>query len=331
MSIFKPAALLWALASLALVDAHGTVTGILADGNYIGGYLIGKYPYIPNPPAVAGWSTTATDNGFVDGSSYTSPNIICHRDAQPGAATAEVSAGSTIELQWTEWPESHHGPVLDYLANCNGDCSKVDKTSLEFFKIQEAGLVDGSKTPGKWASDDLIANNNTWRLTIPSTIAPGNYVLRHEIIALHSAHEDNGAQNYPQCFNLKITGSGTANPQGKRATTLYKSTDPGIKINIYNPLNGYEIPGPALFNGGESGNDQGPGPSEPSAPVPSPSASPTATADVTPITPIVTLSPDATPSVPSSAPAIPTVTGRCSARYNKRLQRPHPREFNRRR
>lgn len=33
MSILKPAALVGALASVALVGAHGTVTGILADGN----------------------------------------------------------------------------------------------------------------------------------------------------------------------------------------------------------------------------------------------------------------------------------------------------------
>ncbi|PGG97536.1 hypothetical protein GX51_07288 [Blastomyces parvus] len=321
MSIVKSAALVGALASIALVDAHGTVTGILANGNYIGGYLIGKYPYMPNPPAVAGWSTTATDNGFVLPNAYTSPDIICHRDAKPGALTAEVPAGSTLELQWTQWPDRHFGPVLDYLANCNGDCSTVDKTTLEFFKIQEAGLVDGSSNPGTWATNDLIANNNTWKLTIPSSIAPGNYVLRHEIISLHSAYDSNGAQNYPQCFNLKITGGGTAKPKGQLATTLYKSTDPGIHLNIYEPFGpGYEIPGPAVFtDGGNSGGNGSSGPSDPATPSSSPAAPATA----------VTPSPDATPTIPSDESA-PAVSG-CSARYNKRSQRPHAREFNHRR
>jgi len=42
----------------------------------------------------------------------------------------------------------------------------------------------------------LQANNNTWTMTIPSGLN-GNYVLRHEILALHSAGQQNGAQNYP--------------------------------------------------------------------------------------------------------------------------------------
>ena len=99
------------------------------------------------------------------------------------------------------------GPMIDYLANCNGDCTTVDKTKLLFNKIDEAGLINGSPPPGTWASDTKIANNNSWISTIPSTIAPGNYVLRHETITLHSAENVGGAQAYPQCINLKITGS----------------------------------------------------------------------------------------------------------------------------
>ena len=102
-------------------------------------------------------------------------------------------------MDWNGWPESHHGPVIDYLAPCsNGDCTTVDKTSLKFFKIAEAGLISDTTAPGSWASDQLIANNNSWSITIPAKIAPGPYVLRHEMIALHSANNANGAQNYPQ-------------------------------------------------------------------------------------------------------------------------------------
>lgn len=206
-----------------------------------------EYPYNPNPPDVIGWSTSATDLGFVAPDAFSSGDIICHRDGDNAKLTAQVTAGSEIELQWTEWPESHHGPVIDYLASCNGDCAAVDKTSLEFFKIQETGLVDGSEAPGKWAADELIANNNTWVLTIPASIAPGNYVLRHEIIALHSAGQENGAQNYPQCINLEVTGGGSDEPQGTKGTELYTPTDPGILVNIYEAMESYEIPGPALY------------------------------------------------------------------------------------
>lgn len=202
-----------------------------------------------NPaPIVIGWASPEDlDNGFVAPSAFADPDIICHKGATPGQTHAQVVAGESIDLQWTVWPESHKGPVLDYLANCNGPCESVDKTTLEFFKIDAGGLIDGTAAPGTWASDQLISNNNTWTVKIPSDIAPGNYVLRHEIIALHAAGSLDGAQNYPQCINVAITGSGTATPAGILGTALYKDTDPGILIGIYTPLSTYVIPGPAVY------------------------------------------------------------------------------------
>lgn len=162
---------------------------------------------------------------------------------------AATKGGSKINLQWTPWPVSHKGPVIDYLANCNGPCETVDKTSLKWFKISEGGLIDKSMSNGYWATDELIKNNNTWTVQIPTSIATGNYVLRHEIIGLHAAGQANGAQNYPQCFNLAITSSGTDNPAGIPATSFYKATDPGIKFDLYGSFTSYTIPGPALYSG----------------------------------------------------------------------------------
>ena len=143
----------------------------------------------------------------------------------------------------------HRGPVINYLAPCNGACSDVDKSTLQFTKIQADGLIDGSTSPGTWASDDLIANNNTGSVKIPESIAPGNYTLRHEIIALHSAGSEGGAQSYPFCVNVEVTGSGTNDlAKGTVGTALYTPTDPGIKIDIYNGLDGYEMPGPPLLS-----------------------------------------------------------------------------------
>ena len=107
MSVARTAG--FALASAAIVAGHGYVTGIVADGTYYGGYLVNQYPYSNDPPAVVGWAEDATDLGFVDGSGYTSGDIICHKDATNAQASATVAAGGTVELQWTEWPESHHG------------------------------------------------------------------------------------------------------------------------------------------------------------------------------------------------------------------------------
>lgn len=252
MSIIQTTALLASFA--ASVAAHGYVQGIVADGTYYQGYSP-SFQYQSPPPTVIGWSDPEDlSNGYIAPDAYADPDIICHLDATPGGTSAKVTAGGTVELQWTTWPDSHHGPVLDYLAPVSGAWADIDKTTLKFFKISQGGLIDGSSSPGTWATDNLISNNNTWSVTIPTGITPGKYVLRHEIIALHSAGQKDGAQNYPQCINLEITGSGTDSPVGTLGTALYKEDDPGILINIYTSLSTYTIPGPTLYSGAASGS-----------------------------------------------------------------------------
>jgi cellulase len=166
--------------------------------------------------------------------SYNNSDIICHKSATNAQIAAPVKAGGKVELQWTPWPVSHHGPVIDYMANCNGPCETVDKTTLSWFKVDQVGLLNPNVTSGYWGTDVLINNNNSWVVEIPPTLAKGNYVLRHEIIALHAAGSAGGAQVYPQCVNLAVSGTGTAKPAGIPATQFYTPTDPGILFSAYN-------------------------------------------------------------------------------------------------
>ncbi|KAK6215890.1 hypothetical protein LQW54_004070 [Pestalotiopsis sp. IQ-011] len=234
------------LALAGMVSAHGYVSLVTIDGVEYAGYPPSSAPY--ENPAVdrIAWSDSATDNGYVAPDAYASGDIICHRDGSNAALTATAAAGASVSLQWNTWPSSHKGPLINYMASCDGDCTTVDKTALEFFKIAESGLLEGSSSGGTWATDDLISNNYTQTITIPSTLAAGNYVLRHEIIALHSAGSADGAQNYPQCFNIEVTGSGTESPAGTAGESLYTEDDAGILINIYTSLASYDIPGPTL-------------------------------------------------------------------------------------
>ncbi|KAK2059068.1 family 61 glycosyl hydrolase [Colletotrichum caudatum] len=241
------------LASAATVAAHGHVTNIVINGVSYRNYIPVQDPYTSNPPLVAGWTIEQRDNGFVAPNAYNAPDIICHRQAVSGNGRITVAAGDTVQLQWTEWPDSHKGPVIDWLANCNGPCNLIDKTDLRFFKIDGAGLIDPPQRTNRWAATDLINNGNAWLVRIPSNVAPGHYVLRHEIIALHSANQQNGAQSYPQCINLEITGTGTDNPPVTPGTALYGANDPGILYNIYRDnLNDYVVPGDAIIPGGTS-------------------------------------------------------------------------------
>lgn len=250
MSSVTSKTLLAALTTAATVIAHGHVNDIIINSVDWPGYDPLVYPYMSDPPTVVGWTTDQTDDGFVAPSAFTSGDIICHENGSNAGGHAIVAAGDKVFIQWNTWPSSHKGPVIDYLANCgSAGCEAVDKTTLEFFKIDEIGLLDGSAAPGTWGSDQLIANNNSWMVEIPPTIEPGFYVLRHEIIALHEAADNNGAQAYPQCFNLEVTGGGSDSPDGILGTSLYGASDPGVLINIYTPLSTYTIPGPALYAG----------------------------------------------------------------------------------
>jgi lytic cellulose monooxygenase (C1-hydroxylating) len=199
-----------------------------------------------------GWKPpNVLDNGFVAPAAYANPDIICHRNATNAMIAAPAKGGSKIAISWDTWPTSHKGPITDMLANCNGPCETVDTTKLKWFVIGRQALLDPKPEYGTWVTDVMIANNFTWITEIPPTIAPGNYILRHEIIALHAASQPNGAQNYPFCFNLAISSTGTDKPEGVLATTFYTAKDPGILYNldVAPPVPAYTIPGPPLYTG----------------------------------------------------------------------------------
>ena len=157
------------LSCVAQVAAHGFVKNIVINGISYQGYDPTVFPYQSNPPIVVGWTTSQTDLGYVEPAAFGAPDIICHRSASPAKGHVRVAAGDSIALTWNTWPDSHHGPILDYLAACGGDglspCETVDKTALRFFKIDGVGKADPAATasPGYWADDVMMANGLTVR------------------------------------------------------------------------------------------------------------------------------------------------------------------------
>ncbi|CAG9947549.1 unnamed protein product [Clonostachys rosea f. rosea IK726] len=241
---------LWLGGFVSTVMSHGMVTKWTADGKSQQGFILDYYYAKVNGqpvPDIASWYTENLDSGFVAPDAYQSSDINCHKNASPGTLYATVAAGGTLTFTWAPAPWVHpYGPILTYVAKCSGECTSVDKSTLKWVKIEESGINYSTQ---KWASQVLIDNGSVWTTKVPATLAPGNYVFRHEIIALHGAGSLNGAQNYPQCFNVKVTGSGTKNPSGVLGTALYKSTDPGIYMNPYTTITSYAMPGPTLWTG----------------------------------------------------------------------------------
>lgn len=62
--------------------------------------------------------------------------------------------------------------------------------------------------------DSLNSNCGKRVATVPASLAPGDYLVRAEAIALHSASAVGGAQFYMTCYQVTVTGSGTASPPG---------------------------------------------------------------------------------------------------------------------
>ena len=220
---------------------------------------------------------------YVGSDKYNHPDINCHFDAFPASRHVTVAAGGKVTVLWSDWNAfgNHKGPIFDYLADCHGPCEQVDKTTLKWVKIAQAGLeidsVPGTNEMGRWALDDIKEHNSTWDVTIPSNWKAGNYVLRTEIIGLHDNDPfPKGPQHYPMCFNLEITGGGTDNPEGTLGTDLYSLDQPGLSVtmDIYVPLPNhvYPYPGPPLYTPGSNPN---PAPVTPSSSIVSALASPT--------------------------------------------------------
>ncbi|KAF2876006.1 glycosyl hydrolase family 61-domain-containing protein [Massariosphaeria phaeospora] len=275
---------LGAMAATAM--AHGTVSGLTIDGQFHGGFKLDYYykKQQGQPiPETAGWYAENLDNGFVEPNAFKTADVICHKNAEPATGSVSVAAGGSMAFHWDTWPESHVGPIILYAAPV-ADFASIKKEELKFVKIEEAGFKAGS-----WAASDLVKSNNTWASTVPATLAAGKYVFRHEIIALHSAGTVNGAQSYPQCFNVEVTGSGTASPEGTLGTALYTPDEEGIVWNAYGDNSAYPIPGPKLMAGGSST------PTTPSTPVGGNSTTPITTPSATPSTvkPVATPSPSA--------------------------------------
>ncbi|KFA63714.1 hypothetical protein S40285_07105 [Stachybotrys chlorohalonatus IBT 40285] len=270
----------------AVAAAHGVIESASIGGEEYEFYNPFQDPYMnPAPERI---SRKVPGNGPVE--DVTSADIQCNgfnTGSEPAPLHATVAAGSTVNLRWTLWPESHVGPSLTYMAKCpdSGCNDYMPGDDAVWFKIQEAGREG---TSNNWGATPLMVEGNSGvDYTIPECIEPGFYLVRHELIALHSAFSYPGAQFYPGCHQIEVTGGGSTQPTDLVGFPgAYSPTDPGVTYDAYQAQE-YILPGPKLFTCSGSGTSPAPAPS------PEPS-SPTTTSPAAPVT---------TPSAVSSAPA----------------------------
>ncbi|KAF8908522.1 glycosyl hydrolase family 61-domain-containing protein [Gymnopilus junonius] len=292
---------MFGLATLALAlcaeraAAHGGVLSYSWSGNWYWGWQ----PYNSPTGQTSIQRPWSTYNPITDA---TDPTLSCNDNGQAGALqlTATVAAGTAITAYWNvPWPHNI-GPMLTYLAQCpSAGCTSASSSTLQWFKIDEAGLLSGTVFSGTWGSGKMIADNSSWTTTIPQTVPSGNYMIRFETIALHSLP----AQFYPECAQITITGGGTLAPTAAQLVTFpggYSNSDPGLTIDVYTndaqTETTYPIPGPPLYGSSSTGTT-----------VSQPSSTPSST----PIKTTPSTTPISTPvSTPSSTP-----TGATAAHY----------------
>jgi len=228
-----------ALSSLVgFATAHATFQELWVNGVDQGGYCV-RLPQSNNP---------VTD--------VTSTDLTCNVSPSAAHGKCSVNPGDSVTVEMHQQPGdrscaneaiggAHYGPINIYLAKVS-DSSTAVGSSSSWFKISEMGLP--SSNPDYWATELLNDNCGHYTFTIPSGIAPGDYLLRAEVIALHVASSVGGAQFYMSCYQITVGGSGTVNPPTVKIPGAYSAQDPGILINIYQQLNSYTIPGPNAYN-----------------------------------------------------------------------------------
>ncbi|KAK4464723.1 glycoside hydrolase [Cladorrhinum samala] len=189
----------------------------------------------------------------------TSNSIACNGNPNPTTPTSKVitvQAGQDVTAIWRYMlsttgsapndvmDSSHKGPTLAYLKKVN-DATSDSGVGGGWFKIQEDGFSNGV-----WGTEKVINGQGRHTIRIPQCIAPGQYLLRAEMIALHGASNYPGAQFYQECAQINVVGgTNTKTPTNTVSFPgAYSGSDPGVKLSIYwPPVTDYKIPGPSLF------------------------------------------------------------------------------------
>ncbi|KAG9049461.1 hypothetical protein FS837_010265, partial [Tulasnella sp. UAMH 9824] len=211
-------------------------------------------PQINNSGKIDSAIRTITDVSPVQ--DVNSDNMSCGQGAAKVTAPLSAAAkpGSQIDFDWasgdatTPWVHNV-GPMITYIAQCSGDCADFNSLDAKWVKIDEAGR-EGNQPNGAWIQATTIHVSKPYSMKLPDNLPAGNYLLRHEVIALQNAQSQGLAEFYPSCTQITVSGgSSKANFPSDTVDFpgAYSATDPGILIDVFNPTTeAYPFPGPSL-------------------------------------------------------------------------------------
>ncbi|KZT31813.1 endoglucanase II [Sistotremastrum suecicum HHB10207 ss-3] len=177
----------------------------------------------------------------------TSADFRCYDSAtNPTTSTVSIAAGSQLGIECDN-TIYHPGVVNVYMAKAPSSVTGWAGDGAVWFKVYQISAVTNGGTSISWPAQNLPGVT----FTIPKNLPTGQYLVRIEAIALHTASTYGGAQFYISCGQLNVTGGGSGKPGPLVSIPgVYTGYEPGILININYPIpKNYTQPGPAVWSG----------------------------------------------------------------------------------
>ncbi|KAK7757382.1 hypothetical protein SLS62_000394 [Diatrype stigma] len=221
------------LSAAGLVAGHGYLKSIVVNGESYLAWQVGQDDYVT--PTPERYARKLVDNGPVP--DFTTADITCGAGGNiPAAKSIDLKAGDQV-----------------YIARCaNDDCQTFKGDTGDIWVKIDQLAYNPSGTP-PWASDLLREQGAKWSVVVPPALAPGAYLLRHEILGLHVAGTRMGAQFYPSCTQIRVTEGGAAElPAGVALPGAYDPDDAeGILVELWRVNQGlvnYTAPGGSVWS-----------------------------------------------------------------------------------
>ncbi|CAA7267186.1 unnamed protein product [Cyclocybe aegerita] len=203
---------------------------------------------VVNGVSTGDWVSVRRTNNFQTNAPVTnvnSPDFRCYTSSTT-AQTATVTAGSQLGFRLSQ-AIYHAGVANVYMAKAPGSVNGWDGSGQVWFKVAQVSAVTNGGSSISFPTD----NQSQINFTVPRNLPDGEYLVRVEHIALHSASNVGGAQFYISCAQVKVTNGGNGTPGPLVSIPgVYNGNEPGIRINIYYPIPAtYSQPGPAVWTG----------------------------------------------------------------------------------
>ncbi|KAK7453311.1 hypothetical protein VKT23_011986 [Stygiomarasmius scandens] len=278
---------------LPLVQAHGQIKGVMANGVYNTGPNIYWDGDSVNDDTVTRKMYQASSPSYLNYWDFSDNEKMACEGADPAPKSIDITAGSGLTISWqgatsellnkagtgdtdntNPWVHAM-GLVTDYIASCNGDCSSFSSsdagnagwTKLATFGLDTSqSISDDLRTTmankpeeyyptadegqGLWGMAKLVEDSSSWTVTIPSDLESGQYLIRHELAAVHSPKSSGGGpQLYVACIQVNVVdGGSTSLPEGTQAGSLYETDGYLANYDVYTAGTVFEDIGPAIWD-----------------------------------------------------------------------------------